>query len=112
MIFNAYRSYPYTADYYAYTQITSADGTVVENRYNTVPQQVKMSISTSYIGDLIIITNSKLQIEGKISNVKDRNGNFIYLNGIWEISQTQPRTNPLGFVEGYKYKAKLISGAV
>jgi len=112
MLFNAYKKYPYVANYYGYTLITSADGTVTSKQYYTVPDIVGMLVSTSYIGDLIVITKNKLQIGGYIKELKDRNGNFIYQDGVWEITQTQPTTNPLGFVEAYKYKAKLISGEV
>jgi len=112
MLFSTYKTYPYTADYYSYVQITSADGTVTENRYATVPVEIKISVSTSFIGNLILMTKQKLQFAGKISNVRDKNGNQIYQDGVWEIDQTMPVTSPLGLVEGYKYRAKIISGAV
>lgn len=112
MLFDAYKTYPYTVDYYNYTFITSADGTVTERRYQTIPTEIKVAISTSFIGDLIIITKEKLQKNGRLSNLVDRNDNQIYPDATWEITQTMPRTNPVGFVEGYKYKAKIISGDV
>lgn len=112
MLFNAYRTYPYTADYYSYTLITSADGTVTERRYTTIPTEIKVAISTSFIGDLVIITKEKLQKNARLSNLVDRNDNQIYPGATWEITQTMPRTNPVGFVEGYKYKAKIISGDI
>lgn len=112
MLFNAYKTYPYTVDYYSYTLITSADGTVTEKRYSTIPQEIKVAISTSFIGDLIIIAREKLQKNGRLANLIDRNGTEIYPEAIWEITSTMPRTSPVGFVEGFKYKAKIISGNV
>lgn len=112
MLFNSYKTYPYTADYYSYEVITSADGTVSEKRYSTIPEQIKASVSTSFIGDLVIVTTSKLQNVGKIQNLLDRNGKEIYEDGVWEIKSTQPIVSSIGFVQGYKYKAKLISGDV
>lgn len=112
MLFNTYKNYPYTADYYSYTLITSADGTVTERRYTIVPQRINVSVSTSFIGDLIITSTSKLQNAGQLSNLLDRNGNPVYSNSVWEIKSTQPVVNPIGFVQGYKYKAKLISGDI
>jgi hypothetical protein len=112
MLFSAYKAFPYVADYYSYTIITSADGTVSEKRYSTIPVQIKMQASSSYIGDLIISTDAKLQKDGKISNLRDKNGAEIYQDGVWQISQTQPRTNSLGLVEGYRYKARIISGDI
>lgn len=112
MLFNTYKSYPFSADYYSYTLITSADGTVTERRYATIPVVIKANVSTSYSGELIIITKEKLQKSGYLKNVKDRNGNEIYVNGVWEITQTMPTTLAVGLVEAYKYRAKIISGDV
>jgi hypothetical protein len=114
MLFNTLSKskYNYSGDYYGYTKVTSADGSVTENVYDEVPQQFKMSLSTSFIGDIIILTDSKLQQAGYISNITDRNGAEIYTDGLWEIRSTQPLVNALGIVEGYKYKAKIISGNV
>lgn len=112
MLFNAYKTYPYTVDYYSYELITSADGTVTEKRFAVNPIEVKASISTSFVGDLILITKTKLQNKSRISNVRDKNGNLIYENGVWEINQTMPRTSPLGLVDGYKYRASLTSGDI
>lgn len=114
MLFNTLGSakYNYTADYYAYTKVTSADGSVTENVYDEVPQSIILALSTTFIGDIVILTDSKLQNKGYISNITDRNGNPVYVDGLWEIKQTQPIVNALGIVEGYKYKAKIISGDV
>lgn len=112
MLFNTYKSYPYTADYYNYTLVTSADGTVTEKRYATFPTQIRTNITTTYSGDLVIISKEKLQKSGLLKNVIDRNGNEIYLDGVWEITQTMPATLAVGVIESYKYKAKLISGDI
>lgn len=114
MLFNTFRKakYNYTAEYYGYTLVTSADGTVTTREYVTIPTGILMGLSTSFIGDLIILTDQKMQINGYLKNVLDRNGKEIYVDGIWQITSTQPVLNALGIVEGYKYKAKLIDGEV
>jgi hypothetical protein len=114
MLFDTLRraKYNYTADYYGYRRVTSADGTVTENIYETIPSPIILALSTTFIGDIVILTNSKLQKAGYLANIRDRNGNEIYDEGQWEIKSTQPVVNALGFVEGYKYKAKIISGDV
>jgi hypothetical protein len=112
MLFSAYKSYPYSAEYYSYTIITSADGTVSEKRYSVNPEIIKLSLTTSYIGDLILFSKSKMQLEGKLKNVTDKNGIEIYQDGEWQITQTQPMTSPVGLVTGYRYKARLIGGNV
>lgn len=114
MLFDTLRKakYNYTADYYGYTKVTSADGSVTENVYTEVPEQIILALSTTFIGDIVILTNSKLQKAGYLANIQDRNGNEIYTEGTWEIKSTQPVVNALGIVEGYKYKAKIISGDV
>jgi hypothetical protein len=114
MLFNTLRTakYQYTADYYGYTVVTSADGTVSENVYDEVPRQIILALSTSFIGDIIILTDNKLQNKGYISNIKDRNGSDVYVDGLWEIRSTQPIVNALGIIDGYKYKAKIISGDI
>lgn len=114
MLFDTLRraKYNYSADYYGYRKVTSADGTTTENIYNEVPESIILSLSTTFIGDIVVLTGSKLQKSGYLANIQDRNGNEIYTEGTWEIKSTQPVVNALGIVEGYKYKAKIISGDV
>lgn len=110
MLFNTYKAYYYLVDYYSYELITSADGTVTTRDYVTVPTTVAVGISTSFIGDLIIISNAKMQKDGYLKNLRDRNNNEVYPEGVWQITQTQPILNALGIAEGFKYKAKIIDG--
>lgn len=112
MLFSTYKRFNYTVDAYKYRLVTSADGTVTEKRYDTIPETYNVQISTSFIGDLVILTNAKFQKEAILENLRDRNGNEIYTGGVWSITNTQPVTNAMGLVEGYKYKAKLINGEV
>lgn len=110
MIFNGIKNYYYSADYYGYEEITSADGSVTEKVYTEVPEQFKLALTTSFIGDLIILASKKLQIDGLIGNLLDKNGEEVFVDGVWQIKQTQPILNALGFSEGFKYKAKILSG--
>lgn len=112
MLFNTVKNRNYTVDYKGYEIITSADGTVTTKRYDTIPTSVKVQISTSFTGDLIILADDKLQLEGYLENLVDRNGNIVYEGALWRISSTQPVVNAVGLVEGYKYKAKIISGNI
>lgn len=110
MLFDTYKKYPYAADYFTYTTVTSVDGNISERRYSATPETFQLAISTSYVGDLIIVSKTKLQNFTRISNLVDKNGVEIYPDAVWQISSTMPRTSPIGLVEGYKYKAKIISG--
>lgn len=109
---NIAKQYPYTGQYYGYTQIFSADGTLSENRYTTVPTEVKLSLSVNLLGELVIDSESKMQLDGYLRNVVDRNGEEIYTSGEWQILQTMPILSGLGTKEGYRYRARLISGAI
>ena len=53
-----------------------------------------------------------MQFEGRLDNVLDRNGEEIYDGGAWLISHTAPILGPLGIKAGYRYRARLISGAI
>jgi len=106
------KQYPYTADYYNYTLITSADGLVTEKRYATIPTQVKLSLSVNLLGELVIDSETKMQLEGQLKNIVDRNGAEIYDAGQWQITQTMPLLSGLGTKEGYRYRARLIAGAI
>ena len=110
MLFNTYKKYSYQIDVYGYILVTSADGTVTEKQYDAVPTSHNVQISTSFIGDLVILGTQKFQKDSYIENLRDRNNNAIYPSGIWQITSTQPITNALGLIEGYKYKAKIIQG--
>jgi hypothetical protein len=114
MLFNTFRKakYTYNGDYYGYTVITSADGTVSNNVYIEDPTPIQFALSTTFIGDIVILTDSKLQNKGRIADIKDRNGNSVYVDGEWEIKTTMPIVNAMGIIDGYKYKAKIISGDI
>ena len=70
---NTTKQYPYLGDYYGYTVVTSADGTVTENVYATVPTQVTLELSVNLLGDLVIESQSKMQLNGYIKNIVDAN---------------------------------------
>jgi len=82
MLFNTYQPYHYLVDYYSYESITSADGTVTSRNYLTVPVTVAVGISTSFIGDLVILSNAKMQKDGLLKNLRDRNNDEVYPDGI------------------------------
>ena len=109
---NTTREYHYIGDYYSYTIVTSADGTVSNRVYETTPVKVSLAISLNLLGELVIISNSKMQLDGYIKNLLDRNGDQIYDGGVWQINQTAPLLNGLGLKDGYKYRAKLIEGMI
>ena len=106
------KSYPYTADLYPYIVITSADGTVTTRQYNVVPTEVKLSLSINLVGELLIDSESKMQINAYLKNITDRNGEQIYQDGEWQIVQTAPMLSAIGTKEGYRYRARLIAGEI
>jgi len=112
MLFNTVKNRNYTVDYIGYTTVTSADGVVTEKRYALVGTPVRVQISTSFTGSLIILADEKLQLDGYLENLVDRNGTAVYDGALWKISSTQPLVNAVGLVEGYKYKATIISGNI
>lgn len=112
MLFNTVKNKNYTVDYRGYTTITTADGLVTQKVYAVNPTTIRVQISTSFTGDLIILADEKLQLNGYLNNLVDRNNNSVYENATWEITSTQPVVNAVGLVEGYKYKARIISGNV
>jgi hypothetical protein len=109
---NTTKQYPYTGDYYGYTQVTSADGLVTENVYTTIPSQISMSLSTNLLGDLLIESQSKMQLSAYLANIVDLNQEEIYQDGKWEIFQTAPLLGPMGLKSGYRYRARLIDGLI
>ena len=109
---NTTKQYPYLGDYYGYTVVTSADGTVTENVYATVPTQVTLELSVNLLGDLVIESQSKMQLNGYIKNIVDANDEEIYTDGEWRIFQTAPVLGPMGLKAGYRYRASIIAGNV
>ena len=109
---NTTKQYPYTGDLYGYTQVTSADGSVTTNVYTEDPEQVSMGLSINYFGDLVIESESKMQLNAYLKNIIDANGDEIYLDGVWKIYQTSPNLGPMGLKSGYKYKASILSGNI
>lgn len=106
------KNYLYSGDHYSYRLITSADGTVTTREYSASPQTVFMSLSVNLLGDLVIESQTKMQINSYLRNVRDRNNTPIYQDGVWEIIQTAPLLSGLGTVEGYRYRATIIEGNI
>ena len=109
---NLTKQYPFTGDYYSYTLITSADGTVTTKRYTTIPTEVKMALSINLLGELVIDSPTKMQLDGKLKNVVDKNGEEIYEAGEWQIGRVAPNLSALGTKEDYRYYAKIIGGII
>jgi len=108
---NIAKNLHYTGDYWGYTRTLNADGTTYTYNY-FLTRKVKMSLSVNLLGELVITSPEKMQINGKLKNVVDRTGKEIYTNGEWTISQTSPLLGSLGVKEGYQYKAALSSGNI
>jgi hypothetical protein len=109
---NTTKEYPYTGDLYPYVVITSADGSTTTREYNVVPQIVYMSLTINLLGELVIQSQTKMQLDAYIKNILDRNGEEIYTGGTWQIIQTAPILGPLGIKGGYRYRARLIEGMI
>jgi len=112
MKLNTTKPYPFTADSYGYELITSADGTVTETKYVTVPTQVTMSLTVNLFGELVIDSKYKLQLNSYLKNVLDKNGDEIYEAGVWKIIQTAPLLDSFGVKSGYQYRAEMIAGNI
>jgi hypothetical protein len=109
---NTTKQYPYTGELYGYTVVTSADGSVTENVYVEAPTQVKMILSVNLLGELVIESQSKMQLNAYLSNVIDANAEEIYEGGQWKITRTAPYLGPMGMKDGYQYRAILIDGQI
>ena len=107
MKLNAAKQHYLTSDYYTFVDTPSGDSTI---RTYTLDSNIKLSASNNLIGDLIIYSDKQMMLNGQLKNLKDRSGNAILPDAIWQISQAQPVINGLGLFDGYKYKAKIISG--
>lgn len=113
MKLNTTKEYPYTLDYYSYVVLPPADGSnVIIKDYSDVPVTTVAALSVNLLGELVIESPTKMQIEAVIENVLDRNGDEIYDGGAWIITQTAPILGPLGIKSGYRYRAQLTSGAI
>jgi hypothetical protein len=109
---NTTKQYLYTGDLYGYTLVTSADGSVTEKVYDEVPTEVKMALSVSIFGELLIESQSKMQINSILRNILDANNEEIYDGGGWQINQTAPILGPNGLKDGYRYRAVLFEGII
>ena len=109
---NTTKQYLYRGNYYGFTVVTSADGLVSEDVYTTSPTRVNMALSVNLLGDLVIESETKMQLRGYISNITDVNDDEIYADGQWEIFQTAPILGPMGIKSGYKYRARIFAGNI
>ena len=104
--------YPYVGDLYSYVLVTTADGTLTTREYTTRPTKVKMLLNTNLLGELVIQSKDKMQLNAYLKNVLDANGEEIYTGGVWQITQTAPILGPNGTKAGYQYRAIIIEGHI
>jgi hypothetical protein len=123
MKFNTVRKFPFVGSYYGYKIVTSADGTVTNKVFATVPQIIKLSMSVDLalggaatvtgqdLGSVFIDCLTKLQIDGVIKNILDTKGNVMYEGGgEWKVTMSAPYLGPNGIVDGYKYRLSQTAG--
>ena len=113
---NVTKEYFYIGDYYGFTREdlgTDPDtGLPIYNYNYFYSRKVKMNLSINLLGELVIISPEKMQLNGKIKNILDAAQAEIYEGGEWTIYQTAPLLGPLGLKEGYQYKARLTAGDI
>lgn len=109
---NTTKQYLYRGDYYGYTIVTSADQTVTTKVYAQSPTEVSLALSVNLLGDLVIESESKMQLNGYIRNIVDVNDDEIYTDGEWQIFQTAPILGPMGTKAGYRYRANIFAGNI
>jgi hypothetical protein len=112
MKYNTTKQYLYTGSYFGYVLTTSADGTVTQRDYNVVGTPVALSLTVNLLGELVIESQAKMQLNSYIKSIKDINDEEIYVDGVWQVTQTAPILGPGGIKGGYKYRAKLIEGQI
>lgn len=109
---NTTKQYLYTGEYFGYILVTSADGTVTERQYNVVGSPVAMSLRVNLLGELVIESEAKMQLNSYVKSIKDANEEEIYVDGVWQVTQTAPLLGPMGIKTGYKYRAILVEGNI
>lgn len=112
---NVTKEYYYLGDYYGFTREQTGvdeDNLPIYEYTYFYSRKVKMNLSINLLGELIVISPEKMQLNGKIKNILDAAGEEIYEGGEWTIYQTAPLLGPLGLKEGYQYKARLTAGDI
>jgi hypothetical protein len=125
MKFNTTRKFPFYADYYGYTNITSADGTLTTKNYAVVPQRVSVSMTSDLalggattvtgadLGAVFVQSRTKMQLDGLIKNILDSTGALMYEGGgEWKITMSAPYLGPNGIQDGYKYRLVQTKGNI
>ncbi len=123
MKFNTTRKFPFAADYYGYTTVTSFDQTVTTKNYTTIPQRITLSMTSdlalggattvtgSDLGAVFIQSRTKMQLDGVIKNILDSTGALMYEGGgEWKITMSAPYLGPNGIQDGYKYRLVQTKG--
>lgn len=125
MLFNTTRVFPYTGSHYAYRRVTSADGRVTTNQYDTSPTTIRFSMTSdlalggattvtgSDLGSVFIYSRSKLQIDSIIEEIYDSQGKLMYEGGgQWKVTMSAPFLGPMGIQDGYKYRLAQTKGNI
>jgi hypothetical protein len=105
MKINTVKQFYLTADYYSYVDTVSGNTTI---RTYSFDSEIKFKGSINPISEFVFYCDLQLLLAGQLKIAKDRAGTLISPGTIWQITQAQPVINPLGYFDGYKYKAKVV----
>ena len=113
MRLNTVRKYTFSAAYSGYTVFEDLDTGAQLKTYQSPPIQIKCWIVNNALGELSLHTKAKLQNDGALSALIDKNNELLYPIGtltgaIWRIIEGMPMLDSLGNVYEYKYRCQMI----
>ena len=112
MKLNTLRKYNFTAKYAGYTTFQDPD-TGAEQRTYLAPVQIKCWVVNNALGELVLHTQARLQNDGSVSELLDKNGDLVYPIGtlagaVWRVIEGMPMYDTFGNVYAYKYRCLMI----
>jgi hypothetical protein len=112
MKFNTIRKYKYSAAYAGYKEFQDPDTGAVRRTYEE-PIEIKCWIVNNALGELVLHTKARLQNDGGIGTLLDKNSELVYPIGtltgaVWRVIEGMPMYDPFGNVYEYKYRCLMI----
>jgi hypothetical protein len=118
MKLNAIRKYTFSAGYSGYKQFQDPNTGAIQETYED-PVEIKCWIVNNALGELSLHTKARLQNNGGIGNLRNRDRwitkgkDIVYPIGtatgaVWRIIEGMPMLDSFGNIYEYKYRCQMI----
>lgn len=109
MMLNTVMPYYQTATKVSFTAIQADDGSIVRTYFDDGDIDVRVIAQPK--NNATVYSKVELPLMTRLSSIRDRGGDEVMGDAVYQIQYATPVLNVLGFSDGYAYNAFLVDGS-